>query len=173
MRFRWRQLAGRPPIALDVFAVGREAWRLFGPHHYLSGELTNSAQCYVAEADGTPAAFVAMRFQPLSRAPCWMVHRLVTLPEWQGVGVGTALLAEVAREYQERPPRRVRIVTRHRGLVLALARSPLWRCVRPMGSAHGQPRSTSVVARRSARATARGEISASFEWRGMVIGSRQ
>ncbi len=173
MSFRWRERTGHPPIEIEVYQVDRRAWQLFAPHHYLSKDIVVSAQCYVAEVGKVPVAFVAMRYQPLV-PQCWMVHRLVTLPEWQGLGMGPALMTDIAREYQQRTPHRVRIVTRHRGLVLALARSPLWRCVRPMGSPKGRAKGRGAAHhwRRTAtersfgQATARGEVSASFEWRG-------
>jgi hypothetical protein len=40
--------ARRPAIALEIARVHRTAWRLFKPHHYLSGELNKSAKCFVA-----------------------------------------------------------------------------------------------------------------------------
>lgn len=167
-QFHWRSVQGRPRIAFDVVETGTEAWRLFKQHHYLTDALNPSASCFVAEVERRPVAFVAMRYQPLSKAPSWMVSRLVTLPEWQGIGVGMALLNHVAGVYQERSPHRVRIGTRAPGLVRALERSPHWRCVRAMGISNT---SSARAARKlyggltATKASSRGEVMAVFEWR--------
>lgn len=166
--FAWRSLRGRPRIEAEVVATDANAWEHFKAHHYLTSELNPSARCFVAEIEERPVAFVAMRYQPLGGAPCWMVHRLVTLPEWQGCGVGMALLDHVSeRFHREREPHRVRIATRAPGLVKALDRSPRWRCVRQMGTAaRGKSRSGDAAGRGGA-ASARGEITATWEWRGL------
>jgi len=167
--FRWRERAGRPSVHLDVMQVHHSAWNAFAEHHYLTADLNRSAACYVAEVEGTPVAFVAIRYQPMGRQ-CWLFHRLVTLPEWQGLGLALRLVEHVAREYQEREPHRVRITPRHPGLVRGFDRSPLWRCVRAMGpstrraAVRRSPRS--AIASRSSAASARGEITATFEWVG-------
>lgn len=170
MSFRWRERQGRPPVALDVVQVHSSAWAHFREHHYLSADLNPSASCYLAEVDGTPVGFIAIRYQPLSSVPCWMFHREVVLPEWQGLGVGMKLFEVIAREYQERSPHRVRVTPRHPGLVRAFGRSPLWRCVRALGpssrrSKRGRSRAPGLV-QRSTAAGARGEITATFEWVG-------
>jgi len=168
--FRWRERTGRPPVVLDVYQSTAASWPTFAPHHYLTRALNPSASCYVAEVEGTPVAFVAIRYQPLSSVAGWMFHRLVTLPEWQGLGVALRLVEHVAREYQLREPHRVRITPRHPGLVRAFEKSPLWRCVRAMGpssrrSSHRRAPRSEMVARQMA-AGARGEITATFEWVG-------
>ena len=166
--FHWRSLQGRPKITLSILETRHEAWNHFKVHHYLTDELNPSANCYVAEVAEAPVAFVALRYQPLSKAPSWMVSRLVTLPEWQGVGVGMALLDHIAGVYQERAPHRVRIGTRAPGLVRALDRSPRWRCVRPMGATPqaGRGHRDRDIVQRLGKAGARGEVIAVFEWRG-------
>lgn len=166
--YRWRSVQGRPRIQAEVVETTTEAWRLFKYHHYLTEDLNPSASCYVAEVDGRPVAFVAMRYQPLSKAPSWLVSRLVTLPEWQGCGVGTALLEHVAAIYQQRSPNRVRIGTRAPGLVKALDRSRRWRCVRAMGQTQQASRAARTLkdVARLGQAGARGEVIAVFEWTG-------
>lgn len=168
--FRWRERTGRPAVRLDVFQSTSATWPTFAPHHYLTRDLNPSAACFVGEVDGTPVAFVAIRYQPMSSVPGWMFHRLVTLPEWQGLGVALRLVEFVAREYQQREPHRVRMPTRHPGLARSFERSPLWRCVRSMGPStrRNQARKTprTAIAERGTAAAARGEITATFEWVG-------
>ena len=163
--FSWRSLQGRPRLSASVVETRRQAWDYFKQHHYLTSDLNPSAHCYVAEIDQRPVAFVAMRYQPMGGAPCWMVHRLVTLPEWQGCGVGLALLNHIAeRFHREQEPHRVRIATRAPGLVRALDRSPRWRCVRAMGQAARRRSGAGDAAGRAGAASARGEVTATWEW---------
>src|SRR5262249_45700295 len=53
--FTWRSLRRRPDITLDIRRAMPTDWRLFRPHHYLSGELNRAARCFVAEVTGRPA----------------------------------------------------------------------------------------------------------------------
>jgi hypothetical protein len=169
MTFRWRNSIGRPRIDVEIIQTTTATWEKFKHLHYLTSELSSAAQCYVAQVEGTPVAFCAIRYQPLSSFPCWMFHRAVTLPEWQGIGIAMILFTEIARMYQQREPHRVRVTPRHPGLCRAFARHPEWRCVRAMGpstghcSRRGDPHD---AARRGKAAASRGEITACFEFSG-------
>lgn len=89
--FDWRRLRRRPAIDLDIVRAQASAWPLFAPHHYLSGRLARSAVCFLASWQGRPVAFSAwlpfVGAGPKSRRE----HRTVTLPDYQGVGIGNAL----------------------------------------------------------------------------------
>lgn len=167
MSFQWRERRGRPKVELDIHETTTETWEKFKHLHYLTSELSRSAHCYVAEVAGTPVAFCAIRYQPLSSKAGWMFHRAVTMPEWQGIGIAMLMFETIAREYQEKPPHRVRVTPRHPGLCRAFARSPLWRCVRAMGpSTHRGRGDRGAAVVRAGQAASRGEITATFEWRG-------
>ncbi len=166
MAFRWRERQGRPPVELVLHETTAATWDKFKEYHYLTSDLNKSAHCYVAEANGVPVAFCAIRYQPLSSFPCWMFHRAVTMPEWQGIGIALLLFSTLAETYQQLPPHRVRVTPRHPGLCRAFARSPHWRCVRAMGPSTRRGRGRAGVVDRSGLAVARGEITATFEWVG-------
>jgi GNAT superfamily N-acetyltransferase len=57
------------------------------------------------------------------------VHRLVILPDYQGIGLGVRFLEAVAEHHVERGFR-FSIVTSARNLCCALARSPRWKAAR-------------------------------------------
>ncbi len=117
--FQWRSLPGgeegsptganeqrahafarqRPAIVLEIARVHRAAWRIFKPHHYLSGELNKSARCFMAFVVERPAAFAAVIHAPDSRGSYWREHRTVCLPDFQGVGIGNALSEFVASAF--------------------------------------------------------------------------
>jgi GNAT superfamily N-acetyltransferase/ABC-type uncharacterized transport system YnjBCD ATPase subunit len=120
-----RPLFRRPAIELELFRCGRQAWPLFAPHHYLSGELHTAAQCYLATWQGRPAAFAALLHSVGHRS--WLrVSRLVTRPDFQGVGIGSAVLDAVCRLASE-SGKRVAITTGHPAMIRHLTASPLWR----------------------------------------------
>src|SRR5207244_1153227 len=47
--FPSRRRLRRPEIKLEIRRCHHSAWRLFARHHYLSGGLSKSARCYIAQ----------------------------------------------------------------------------------------------------------------------------
>ena len=112
----------RPGIRLRVFACGHDAWPLFARHHYLSGGLNPWSRCYLGTIEGRPAAFCAVLPIP-GHSGKRRVTRIVVLPDYQGVGVGRAMLRAMAERYP-----RLRIITGHPAMLRALRTDPGWRC---------------------------------------------
>lgn len=85
-------------INLDVRACEPEkVWSLFKKHHYLSGKINKSANCFVAFYNDKPVAMCAVIAFPSGNwKDGWRGHRTVVLPEFQGLGIGTALSDLVA-----------------------------------------------------------------------------
>lgn len=123
-----RRRLRRPRIELQVFRCHRNAWRLFARHHYLSGRLNPAAVCYTALWEGAAAAFCAT-LAVMGRRGHRRITRLVTLPDYQGVGIGAHLAASVA-EIENNAGRRMSITTSHPGMLAHLKRSPRWRLAR-------------------------------------------
>lgn len=91
----------RPQIPIDIFRVDHTAWRMFKPHHYLTGDLNRSARCYLATWDGRPVAFSSWlphfgRNAPKTRRS----HRTVALPDYQGCGIGMHLVDHLASAWR-------------------------------------------------------------------------
>jgi len=127
----------RPEITLAVVPCRREAWRAYRRHHYLSGSLPSAAESYLALWDGEAVAFCAVASQ-IGRRHYRRISRLVVLPEYQGMGIGSAFLEAMARYYRKRG-QRVGITTSHPAMIAHLARSPQWRLrsLRKWGSRGG------------------------------------
>ena len=120
----------RPPRAAPPFPVGyercqRERWNLFRPHHYLSGKLARGATCYLAKWDERPAAFCAVLGQ-IGHAGRKRITRLVTLPQFQGLGLGLALAEHVCLLESQRGFR-VSLATGHPAMIHACRRSHRWK----------------------------------------------
>ncbi len=132
--FAWRSLQRRPTIALRLVRCLASAWSLFAPHHYLSGALSPAAVCFLASWEAQPVAFSA--WLPFFGAgpPARREHRTVTLPDYQGVGIGAAVAAAVAALWKALGFRATSTTT-HPGLIRARLRSRHWRLTRAPGLA--------------------------------------
>jgi GNAT superfamily N-acetyltransferase len=117
----------RPPIQLDIVRCHRDAWRLFERHHYLSGGLAPTARCYLATWHGEPVAFCAT-IPAIGRRYRWRITRLVTLPDYQGIGIGLRV-AEAAAELHREQGHRITIAASHPSVVAHCRRSPRWKAI--------------------------------------------
>jgi GNAT superfamily N-acetyltransferase len=122
-----RRCLSRPPIRLEIFRCGRGAWRLFARHHYLSGSLSTAARCYLALWEGEPVTFCAT-VSLIARKGRYRVTRLVTLPDYQGLGLGMAVLEAVAQLHCDEG-HRLNLTASHPAVVSHCRRSPRWRAV--------------------------------------------
>lgn len=123
----------RPGINLTVRRTTARAWRLFRRHHYLSANIHRACRCYVAEWDDRPVAFVATLAQ-FGHVGVRRISRAVVLPDFQGVGIGGAVLREVARQEADSCDK-LRITSSHPGMIAHCKAAPWWRCIqhRPRG----------------------------------------
>lgn len=125
-----RRRLRRPTIRLQLYRATVDAWALFARHHYLSGQLNRAAQCYLAAWDGAAVAFCATL--PLVGRRGWRrVSRLVTLPDYQGLGVGLRL-AEAVGDLEHAAGRRLSLTGSHPAVIAHCRRSPRWRTARVM-----------------------------------------
>ncbi len=125
-RFTRRRLR-RPRIELAIFRCARGAWALFARHHYLSGGLSRAARCHLAVWKGLPVAFCAT-ISLIGRKDRWRISRIVVLPDYQGVGIGTAVMETVAQWHRDQG-HRINATASHRAIVSHWRRSPRWRVI--------------------------------------------
>jgi energy-coupling factor transporter ATP-binding protein EcfA2 len=128
--FRWRELQRPPSLRLQVARVYRSAWLRFRRHHYLDTDLNPAALCFVATWQDRPVAFVAALGFPHKHVPGFRLHRLVCLPDYQGVGIGVALADFISSVLRTRAQHVFRTAA-HPAVVAHCARSALWDMVRP------------------------------------------
>jgi GNAT superfamily N-acetyltransferase len=131
-----RRRLRRPAIELELCRSRRRLWRLFAPHHYLSGELSAVARCYAALWKGNPVSFCAT-LPIIGRKDHWRITRLVTLPDYQGVGIGMRV-AEAVCELHRAAGRRINVTASHPALIAHCRRSPLWRTARVLKTGSGE-----------------------------------
>lgn len=88
-------LRQRPKINLDIWQVDSSYWKFYKPHYYLDLPEPVAAMHFIGTVDGELACHIVV-------APRFEVHgyratRLVTMPEWQGAGVGSKFLNFIAQ----------------------------------------------------------------------------
>jgi len=127
-----RRRLRRPAIEIELFRGHCGLWPLFAPHHYLSGSLSNGARCYVAVWNGNAVAFCAT-LAVMGRKNHWRISRLVTLPDYQGVGIGMRV-AEGVAEVHAAQGHRLSVTASHPALLKHCAASPCWRTRRVLRS---------------------------------------
>lgn len=87
-------LRQRPKLELQIYKVrGTVFPRLFKQHYYLDLPLPVAAEYFVGFIGNEPVCHLAVA--PLFTAGAYRSTRLVVMPEWQGIGVGTKFLAAV------------------------------------------------------------------------------
>lgn len=119
-----RRCLRRPRLHLSIHRCSRERWPLFAPHHYLDGKLNPAARCYVGLVEGEPAVFAATLNN--FRKNHLRVTRLVTLPTYQGVGLGGHMLDELSRHLTEGGATHIHISGSHPAVVAHCNRSASW-----------------------------------------------
>lgn len=156
-----RRRLRRPQIELEIHRCGLDAWRLFARHHYLSGSLAKQARCYLATWNGEPVSFAAT-LPIIAQKGRRRFTRIVTLPDYQGVGIGMQTVEAVA-QLQREEGLRVNVTSSHPSLVRHCQRSRAWRCigVKKTGQAAARQRTAFTAYRNSA-----GRAVVSFEYLG-------
>lgn len=129
-RFESRSLLRRPDIELQVHEARHEAWSMFRGHHYLDTSINTAARCFVATWKDKPVAFCSyLHFVHDVVKNAKREHRLVVLPDFQGVGIGNKL-SEFVAESVTKTGARYFSTTSHPSIIHHRNRSPLWRCHR-------------------------------------------
>lgn len=123
----------RPKIEITVRRVHSDSWKIFRKYHYLNTDLSRSAQCFVGFWNDTPVAFSSWLHFPHPKAKNMKrEHRTVTLPDYQGVGIGNAL-SEFCASVVKANGFRALSVTGNPAMIRHRLSSPLWKMNRPSG----------------------------------------
>ena len=93
----------RKPITIELSRCSVRAWDMFKKYHYLSGEINSASTCYLATYNDIPVAFVALLTLPGRDVKhAWREHRVVVLPDYQGMGIGNKLSETLGQAYIEK-----------------------------------------------------------------------
>lgn len=100
---------------------------MFSKYHYLSSSHNNAANVFVCMINDEIAGFISVLPQPCRVKFLKRVHRLVVLPDYQGIGIGYKLLSEVGLIYITDKWRFI-INTTAPSLINSLKKSKDWNC---------------------------------------------
>lgn len=119
----------RPGIELEIRKVNGSYWKYFEPHYYLKLPRPIAAEYFVGTVNGELACHLAVC--PWFHLNGYRATRLVTMPEWQGAGVGTCFLNAIAEYHLQGNGRKNKKLptffhTSHPQLCEALRRSEKW-----------------------------------------------
>lgn len=105
MTFSRRLLRQRPTVDVTISRVPHSAWKLFAPFHYLTAELVPQARCFGLFVGDRISTFAGIMPKPISNGAdagtaIAGVSRVVTLPDWQGLGLAFVLLDKLGAAYK-------------------------------------------------------------------------
>ncbi|QDU75468.1 glutamine ABC transporter ATP-binding protein [Bremerella volcania] len=119
-----RRCLRRPRLQLSIHRCSRDLWPLFASHHYLDGQLNPAARCYIGLVEGQPAVFAATLNN--FRKNHLRISRLVTLPTYQGIGLGGRMLDELSQHLTNEGATHIHISGSHPAVVAHCNRSTRW-----------------------------------------------
>lgn len=155
-----RRRLRRPTITVEIHRCGHGAWRRFARHHYLSGKLAPGARCYLATWNGEPVTFCAT-LPLIARRNHRRFTRIVTLPDYQGMGIGMRVVAAVASLHRAEGLR-INVTSSHPALIRHCRGSSDWRTVNVRTAAGGSRHTGRFAKYRGAT----GRAVVSFEYTG-------
>lgn len=123
------QKKNRTEIRIDIREITKDkqfVWRIFAKYHYLSYSFNNAARAFVCYANGNVAAFIAIIHFPHPIVKnVKRVHRFVVLPDYQGVGIGNAVINSIGRYFNEQG-NVLHITTSNAAMIASLIKDRKW-----------------------------------------------
>jgi ABC-type lipoprotein export system ATPase subunit/GNAT superfamily N-acetyltransferase len=121
------QKKNKPDINFQIYQYAdKSIWKMFAKYHYLSHTHNNAANVFIATVNNQIAGFISILHFPHPKTKNMKkVHRLVILPDYQGIGIGIKLLQLVGELYKKQK-QRYTIVTSAPSLINALKLSNKW-----------------------------------------------
>lgn len=150
--FARRSVQPRPSLNVAVSPVPYSAWRLFAPYHYLTQSLAPAARCWGLWVEDHLAAFCAAMFRPSNAKAkkhrgVMGLSRTVTLPDFQGLGLGYFISDTVASIYTGLGYR-VNSYPAHPGMIRVRDRSPNWKLIKKPASFSAESQSLDKLKKR-------------------------
>jgi ABC-type polar amino acid transport system ATPase subunit/GNAT superfamily N-acetyltransferase len=123
------QKKNRPKIKFEIYKAGnKKIWEVFAKHHYLSHYHNNASTVYVAYVNEQLAGFISIIHQPHPKVNnIKRIHRLVILPDYQGIGIGVKLTEYIGKIYKN-DGYRYTITTSAPSLINYFKKSDNWMC---------------------------------------------
>jgi GNAT superfamily N-acetyltransferase len=116
----------RPKIELNIRKAQQSEWKIFKDYHYLSSTHNTAAHKYICEINNEIVGWCSVLHFPHPKVKNMKkIHRIVILPDYQGLGIGNIFLNEIAKMYKN-DKFRVTITTSTPSFIGSLSNSKLW-----------------------------------------------
>ena len=131
----------RPKINLEVREI-KGLWPMFRRYHYLSHDIHSAAREYVAFLNEQPVAFCAVIHFPHNVIRHMKkIHRIVVLPDYQGIGIASRMMEMIAEEYNQRGDY-FGITTSLNGFAKSMMKNKNWMMIRAGRTKENKGRAT-------------------------------
>lgn len=131
-RFVRGELRQRPQLQGKIFRVKYEAWSMFAKYHYLTAELNKAAKCFALSVGDQLTTFAGVLCRPTKKADVYGLSRLVTLPDWQGLGLAMILSEQLGAAYKA-IGKRFHTYPAHPSLIRSFDKSKQWGLIKRPG----------------------------------------
>lgn len=126
------QKKNRPRLNIEIYETKRKEyfWNVFKKHHYLNYNFNKVSRVFIATCNGDLCAFCAiLAFPHPIKKNTWKEHRTVVLPDFQGVGIGTAF-TDVIAEILAQEGKSYISTTSNPAMIHSRANNPKWKTTR-------------------------------------------
>jgi ABC-type lipoprotein export system ATPase subunit/GNAT superfamily N-acetyltransferase len=159
------QKKNRPEIKFEIYQTSdKSIWKMFAKHHYLSHSHNNAANVFIAMINNEVAGFYSvLPFPHPKKKNTYKGHRLVVLPDYQGIGIGILLRTEIAKYYVEKLNKNFIATTSHPAIIFGLKKHPNWKMTR-IGRASNGSRNGKIQNKNKKGSTSNNRITTSWEY---------
>jgi len=119
----------RPKISIEVREI-KGYWEMFRRYHYLSHDISKASHEFVAFINDKPIAFCAViNFPHPDISPMRKIHRVVVLPDYQGIGIASRMMELIGDDYVNKKEY-FGITTSLNGFAKSMMRNKNWQLIR-------------------------------------------
>lgn len=163
------QKKNRPDIRLDIYEVKKnkdDVWKLFAKYHYLSHYHNKAAHVYVCTANGDLAGFCSILPFPHPKLKnARKEHRVVVLPDYQGVGIGRHMTDAIAQMYKDNGYTYL-CVSSAPAFIHSRSKSPKWIVTRKLSRTGKGSETGKIQNFKNKKSTSFNRMTVSFKYRG-------
>jgi ABC-type lipoprotein export system ATPase subunit/GNAT superfamily N-acetyltransferase len=161
--FAWRSVQSRPRLDVEIIRSDHSAWAGFARHHYLDHTVHRAADIYVGLIEGQPAVLCALMHLVHGKVRnAKRVSRIVTLPDFQGIGVAGHMLDAVGGALRSQGTG-LYITTSHPAMIRALHGRSTWNMNRKPSRVAKQGNTSTIKGKMD---SSRSRLTASFRYIG-------
>jgi ABC-type lipoprotein export system ATPase subunit len=128
MEYRYtRGCLRRPQIKLEIYET-RGFWEMFRRYHYLNHGCHRASKQFVAFINDNPVALDSFLQTPSEKGLLMRGHRLVVLPDYQGLGIAKRM-QNLCCEHLSKTYKRIGFTTSQKSFAKSCIKDKLWKLI--------------------------------------------